>query len=62
MIFTHHDVENKQLKDENEQLRKQNKQLRKNNIVKDATIKESVKKTMEIKSPKEDKNITDYPN
>ena len=44
MIFTHHDAENKQLKDENEQLRKENKQLRKNNIVKDATIKESVKK------------------
>ena len=62
MIFTQHDVENKQLKDENEQLRKENKQLRKNNIVKDATIKESVKKTMEIKSPKEDKNMTDYPN
>ena len=61
-IIKQHDVENKQLKDENEQLRKENKQLRKNNIVKDATIKESVKKTMEIKSPKEDKNMTDYPN
>ena len=58
-IFTQHDVENKQLKEENEQLRKENEQLRKNNVVKDATIKESI----EIKSPKEDKNTTDnYPN
>ena len=40
-----------QLKKENEQLRKENEQLRKNNVVKDATIKESI----EIKSPKEDK-------
>ena len=40
MIFTYHDVENKQLKEENEQLRKENEQLRKDNIVKDATIKE----------------------
>ena len=68
-IFTQHDVENKQLKDENkqlkeenEQLRKENEQLRKNNIVKDATIKELIIKTMEIKNPKEDKNMTDYPN
>ena len=61
-FFTQHDVENKQLKEENEQLRKENEQLRKNNIVKDATIKESIKKTMEIKNPKEDKNMTDYPN
>ena len=57
-IFTQHDVENKQLKDENkqlkeenEQLRKENEQLRKNNIVKDATIKKSIKKPIEIKSP-----------
>ena len=66
-IFTQHDVENKQLKEENEKLRKEeneklrkeNEQLRKNNVVKDATIKESI----EIKSPKEDKNMTDhYPN
>ena len=74
-IITQHDVENKQLKEENEklrkeeneklrkeeneQLRKENEQLRKNNVVKDATIKESI----EIKSPKEDKNMTDhYPN
>ena len=58
-IFTQHDVENKQLKEENEQLRKENEQLRKNNVVKVATIKESI----EIKSPKEDKNMTDhYPN
>ena len=72
--FIQHDVENKQLKEENEklrkeeneklrkeneQLRKENEQLRKNNIVKDATIKESI----EIKSLEEDKNATDsYPN
>ena len=58
-IFTQHDVENKQLKEENEKLRKENEQLRKNNVVKDATIKESIK----IKNPEEDKNATDpYPN
>ena len=59
-IFTQHDLENKQLKEENEklrkekneQLRKENEQLRKNNAVKDATIKESI----EIKSLEEDKN------
>ena len=57
-IFTQHDIENKQLKEENkqlkeenEQLKEENEQLRKNNVVKDATIKESI----EIKSPKEDK-------
>ena len=69
-IFTQHDVENKQLKEENEklrkeeneklrkeneQLRKENEQLRKNNVVKDAEIKESIEKPIEIKSPKEDK-------
>ena len=67
-IFTQHDVENKQLKEENEKLRKEeneklrkeNEQLRKNNVVKDATVKESIKKPVEIKSPKEDKNTTDY--
>ena len=58
--FSQHDVENKQLKKENEQLRKENEQLRKNNIVKDAEIKELIKKLREIKSPKEDKNTTDY--
>ena len=42
--FTQHDVENKQLKEENEKLRKENEQLRKNNVVKDAEIKESIKK------------------
>ena len=74
-VFIQHDVENKQLKEEseklrkeeneklrkeeNEKLRKENEQLRKNNVVKDATIKESI----EIKSLKEDKNATDsYPN
>ena len=74
-IFTQHDVENKQLKEENEklrkeeneklrkeeneklreineQLRKENEQLRKNNVAKDATIKESIEKPIEIKSLK----------
>ena len=66
-LFAQHDVENKelkeknkQLKEENEQLRKENEQLRKNNVVKDATIKEPIEKPIEIKSPKEDKNTTDY--
>ena len=59
-FFTQHDVENKQLKEENEQLRKENEQLRKNNVVKDAKIKELIEKLKEIKSPKEDKNTTDY--
>ena len=62
-IITQHDVENKQLKEENEKrrkeenekLRKENEQLRKNNVVKDATIKKSI----EIKSFKEDKNMED---
>ena len=60
--FAQHDVENKQLKEGNEQLRKENKQLRKNDVTKDAAIKESIKKGMEIKSPKEDVNMTGYPN
>ena len=59
-VFTKHDVKNKQLKEENEQLRKGNEKLRKNNIVKDADIEESIQKPKEIKSPKEDKNMTDY--
>ena len=67
-IFTQHDVENKQLKEENEKLRKEeneklrkeNEQLRKNNVVKDATIKESIEKPIEIKSPEEDKNTTNW--
>ena len=61
-VFIQPDVENKQLKEESEKLRKgesENEQLRKNNVVKDATIKESIK----IKSLEEDKNATDsYPN
>ena len=69
-IFTQHDIEykqlkeeNKQLKEENEQLKEENEQLRKNNVAKDATIKEPIEKPIEIKSPKEDKNTTDnYPN
>ena len=51
-FFTQHDVENKQLKEEtkqlkeeNQPLRKENEQLRKNNVAKDATSKESIKKT-----------------
>ena len=66
-IFTQYDVENKQLKkenellkEENEQSRKENEQLRKNNVVEDANIKESIEGPKEIKSPKEDKNTTDY--
>ena len=66
-FFAQHDVENKQLKEENEQLRKENEQLRKeneqlrkNNVVKDAEIKESIEKPIEIKSPEEDKNTIDY--
>ena len=66
-FFTQHDVdkkqwkeENEQLKEENEQLTKENEQIRKNNVAKDGTIKESIKKPMEIKNPKEDKNMTDY--
>ena len=61
--ITQHDVKNKQLKEENERLgeeeheklRKENEQLRKNNVGKDATIKEPI----EIKSPKENKNMAD---
>ena len=49
-IFTQHDVEIKQLKEENKQLRKENQQLKKKNVIKDATIKESIKKPMEIQS------------
>ena len=60
--FAQHDVENKQLKEENDQLVKENEELRKNHVTKDATTKASIKKTMEIKSPKEDINRTDYPN
>ena len=59
--ITHHYVENKQLKEENEQLRKEYEQLKKN-VTKDATIKESIKKPIEIRNPKEDINTTDYPN
>ena len=41
----------------------ENKQLRKDNIVKDANIKESIQKPIEIKSLEEDKNVTNsYPN
>ena len=62
-VFIPPDVENKKLrKEESDKLRKEeseNELLRKNNVVKDATIKESIK----IKSPEEDKNATDsYPN
>ena len=48
--------ENEKLrKEENEKLRKKNEQLRKNNVVQDATIK----KPIEIKRFKEDKNMAD---
>ena len=74
-VFIQHDVENEKLrkeeseklrKEENEKVRKEseklrneNEQLKKKNVVKDATIKESIK----IKSLEEDKNVTDsYPN
>ena len=36
--------ENERLRKENKQSRKENEQLRKNNVVKDATIKEPIKK------------------
>ena len=59
-------------KEENEKLRKEenekgneneNEQLRKDNTVKDANIKESIQKPIEIKSLEEDKNATSsYPN
>ena len=70
-IFTQHDVENKQLKEENEKLRKEeneklrkeNEQLKKNRVAKDARIEKSIEKPIEIKSPEEDKNTADpYPN
>ena len=47
--------ENEKLRKENEQLKKENEQLRKNNVV---TF--SIKRPIEIKSPKEDKNTADY--
>ena len=54
-VFRQQDVENEKLRKEESE----NEQLRKNNVVKDATIKESLK----IKSPEEDKNATySYPN
>ena len=54
-VFIQPDVQNNKLKKEESE----NELLRKNNVVKDATIKESIK----IKSPEEDKNATDsYPN
>ena len=71
--FTQHDVENKQLKEESEKLRKEKKwEIKKRNwaikkrkkpikkiTVKYAEIKESIEKPKEIKSPQEDKNMTD---
>ena len=50
--------ENEKLRKVNEQLRKENEQLRKNNV--NAKVKESIEKPIEIKSPEEDKNTTDY--
>ena len=66
-IITHHDVENKQLKEENEKvesrkknekIKKENEQLRKNNV--DVKIKESIEKPIQRKSLEEDKNMTDW--
>ena len=63
-VFIQHDVENKKLreeesekirKEESEKLRNEDEQLIKNNVVKDVTIKESIK----IKSLEEDKSVTD---
>ena len=59
-VITQHEVENKQLKEENKKVRKENEQLRKNNVVTDAETKESIEKPKEIKSPEENKNMTDY--
>ena len=67
-VITHHDVDNKQLKEENEKeenqkverrkeenekLKKENEQLRKNSV--DVKIKKSIEKPIEIKSFEEDK-------
>ena len=63
-IITQHHVENKQLKvesrkvesrkEEKEKFKKEDKQLKKNNV--DVKIKESIEKSIEIKSFEEDKN------
>ena len=50
--------ENEKLRKVNEQLRKENEQLRKNNV--NAKVKESIEKPIEIKSPEEDKNMTNW--
>ena len=53
-IITHHDIENKQLKEENEKLNvneNENEKFKKNEIVKDANIKELIEEPKEIKSP-----------
>ena len=75
-IFTQHDVENKQLKEDNEKLKKEenekvrkeeNEKLRKEKneqLRKNNIVKDAdVKESIEIKSLEEDKNATDsYPN
>ena len=60
-IITHHDIENKQLKEENKKLIKNENENengnKKNKIVKDANIKELIEEPKEIKSPYwQDKN------
>ena len=44
-------------------MKKKKRTVKRNNVVKDAEITESIEKPKEIKSPEEDKNVTDfYPN
>ena len=73
-IFTQHNVENKQLKEESEKLRKEeseklrkeeNEKLRNENeneqLRKSNAVKDAeIKESIEIKSLEEDKNTTDY--
>ena len=54
-IITHHDIENKQLKEENKKLNEnendnKNEKLKKKKIVKDVNIKELIEQPKEIKS------------
>ena len=50
-IITHHDIEQKQLKEENKKSNKNENENEKNKIVKDADIKELIEEPKEIKSP-----------
>ena len=49
-----------EIQDDIEELKKKNEELKKKNVTKDATIKESFKKPIEIKSPEEDEDTTDW--